>query len=136
MTDIGDVAVATIAAVPATIAAFAAWRSASGTRKQLKGNGQGTHTEMLERVLDKTDKLKDTTDELHAEHIELADVVKKHVIADEAVWDRIDQHLQLQSKIVDQVLSHTLPIIDQRTAEMAASVEPPTIKQKKSKKAT
>lgn len=56
------VTVALIAAVPPTIAALSAMFISSRNYKQLKGNGKGTHTQMLERLEDNMEILTNKVD--------------------------------------------------------------------------
>lgn len=57
MADQLDVVVAAVAAIPPTLAAGSALFVSLRNHKQLKGNGRGTHTQMLEKLDDKVDDL-------------------------------------------------------------------------------
>ena len=57
-----DIALVTISSIPTTIAALAAWRSARQASKKLDGNGEGSHTHMLEEVKDNLKKHIEVTD--------------------------------------------------------------------------
>lgn len=57
MADRLDLAIAAVVATPPTIAACSALLVSLRNHKQLKGNGRGTHTQMLETLDDKVDDL-------------------------------------------------------------------------------
>jgi hypothetical protein len=62
----GDIALlvtGTITGLGAFVGSIAAYRNSRSAAKQLQGNGQGTHTEMMERVLRTTDDTNKKLDE-------------------------------------------------------------------------
>lgn len=87
--------------IPPTIAALSAayWGRRNG--KSLRGNGQGTHTEMLERTLGKVDDLGAT---FHAHVAEDRQVAQELRDLHASTMSRLDDVVETQNSIIRKVL--------------------------------
>lgn len=96
-----DVIVAAIVSIPPTIAAFGALVVSIRNGKQLKGNGHGTHTEMMERTMDKIDTLHGTFEEHVQEDRQVAAEMRDlHA----STISKLDDVIETQNSLVRRAL--------------------------------
>lgn len=99
-----EIIVAAIAATPMTITAYATLRKAKQVHSELRGNGLGTHTEMLERCLVNQGALSERVDRIDAKVDNIGTTLTSHIASDEETWEKIDGHIKLTTAVVEKVL--------------------------------
>lgn len=84
-----DIIIAVIATAPPTIVAVAGLVTTIQNKRQLKGNGRGTHTQMLETVDDKLDTI--------------STQMAEHVAEDRRMFDQVFQTIGMFSEEVESL---------------------------------
>lgn len=101
MSDKYDLGVAFIASVPPTVAALSALQVSLRNNKQLKGNGNGTHTEMLENTMSEVNDLAFAFQEHVIEDREAAQEMRQqHAVT----IGRLDDVIETQNSIIRRIL--------------------------------
>lgn len=85
-----DITIALIATMPSTLAAATGLVVAVLNHRQLKGNGRGTHTQMLEALDDKVDNL--------------ATSMSDHMAEDRRMFDQVFQSLDLFAEELKSII--------------------------------
>lgn len=96
-----EVVVAVIAAAAPTVAAVSTLVVSIRNGKQLRGNGQGTHTEMMEKTITKLDTLHVAFDDHVREDREVAQEVRDlHA----STMGKLDDVIETQNALVRRAL--------------------------------
>lgn len=96
-----DVVVAAIMSAAPTIAAVGALVVSVRNGKQLKGNGQGTHTEMMEKTITKLDTLHVASEDHVQEGREVAAEMRTlHA----STMDKLDDVIETQNALIRRAL--------------------------------